>query len=65
MATAWLKEVFGAKLKEIVTTGNWPWCAMVRGLDIFSKCASADSGIGEEADVVPEPPPDPDEVEED
>jgi hypothetical protein len=40
---------------------------MVNGLDLFSKCASAESGIAEdaEADVVPEPLPVPDEVEED
>jgi hypothetical protein len=40
---------------------------MVNGLDLFSKCASAESGIAEdaEADVVLEPLPVPDEVEED
>jgi hypothetical protein len=38
---------------------------MVNGLDLFSKCASAESGIAEdvEADVVLEPPPVPDDVE--
>ena len=38
-------------MKEIVTTGNWPWCAMVRGLDLFSKCAIAERGIADEADA--------------
>ena len=37
---------------------------MVSGLDLFSKCAIADSGIGEETDVMPEPPPVPDAGEE-
>jgi hypothetical protein len=50
-ATAWLKDVLGAKLKEIVTTGNWPWCAMVKGLDLFSKCAIAERGIADEVDA--------------
>jgi hypothetical protein len=38
---------------------------MVNGLDLFSKYASAESGIAEdvEADVVLEPPPVPDDVE--
>ena len=41
-----------------MTTGNWPWCAMVKGLDLFSKRAIAESGIGDdaEADVVFELP---------
>ena len=38
-------------MKEIVTTGNWPWCAMVRGLDLFSKCAIAERGIADEVDT--------------
>src|ERR1700726_3122596 len=50
-ATAWLKDVLGAKLKEIVTTGNWPWCAMVKGLDLFSKRAIAERGIADEVDA--------------
>ena len=42
----------------MVTTGNWPWCAMVKGLDLFSKRAIAESGIGDdaEADVAAELP---------
>jgi hypothetical protein len=50
--------VFGAKSKEIVTTGNCPWCAIVRGLDFFSKRAIAESGIADdaEADVAAAPP---------
>jgi hypothetical protein len=38
---------------------------MISGLELFSKCASAESGIGEdvETDVVPELLPVPDEVE--
>jgi hypothetical protein len=50
--------VFGAKSKEIVTTGNCPWCAMLRGLDFFSRRAIAESGIGDdaEADVAAAPP---------
>ena len=65
--TAWLKDVLGAKLKEIVTTGNWPWCAMVRGVDLFSKCAIAERGIADEVDdeVEVELLPVPEEAEED
>ena len=55
----------GAKLKEIVTTGNWPWCAMVRGLDLFSKCAIAERGIADEVDAEAELLPVPEEAEED
>ena len=51
MATAWFKDVPGARLKEMVTTGNWPWCAMAKGLDLFSKCAIAESGIGDDAEA--------------
>ena len=64
-ATAWLKDVLGAKLKEIVTTGNWPWCAMVKGLDLFSKCAIAERGIADEVDAEVELLPVPEEAEED
>jgi hypothetical protein len=49
---AWLRELFGPRLKEMVTTGNWPWCAMVRGLDVLSICVKAESGIGADVDVV-------------
>ena len=38
-------------MKEIVATGNWPWCAMVKGLDLFSKCAIAERGIADEVDA--------------
>ena len=38
-------------MKEIVTTGNWPWCAMVRGLDFLSKCAIAERGIADEVEL--------------
>jgi hypothetical protein len=54
----------GAKLKEIVTTGNWPWCAMVRGLDLFSKRAIAERGIADEVDAEVELLPVPEEAEE-
>jgi len=57
--------VFVAKSKEIVTTGNWPWCAMVKGLDLFSKRAIAESGIGDDAEAdVAEGPPVPKGLEE-
>ena len=62
---AWLKDVLGARLKEIVTTGNWPWCAMVRGLDLFSKCAIAERGIADEVEAEVELLPVPEEAAED
>ena len=54
-------------MKEIVTTGNWPWCAMVKGLDFVSKCAIAESGIADavDAEVELELLPVPEEAEED
>ena len=52
-------------MKEIVTTGNWPWCAMVKGLDLFSKCAIAERGIADEVDAEVELLPVPEEAEED
>ena len=57
--------MFGARSKEMVTTGNCPWCAMVKGLDLFSRRAIAESGIGDDAEGdVPEELPVPEGVEE-
>jgi hypothetical protein len=41
----------------MVTTGNWLWCAIVKGLDFLSKRAIAESGIGDEANAVEEAVP--------
>src|ERR1700749_2589821 len=30
-STASPSDAFGARLKERVTTGNWPWCSMAMG----------------------------------
>src|SRR5579863_8309425 len=37
-------EAFGAKLNEIVTTGNCPWWLIARGAVVDSKCVNALSG---------------------
>jgi hypothetical protein len=43
-ATASLKATPGARLKEIVTAGNWPSWFTARGAILFSKWATALSG---------------------
>src|ERR1700733_3753913 len=45
-STAWPSEEPSATLKDTVTTGNWPWCAMVSGEGFISKCVNAESGTG-------------------
>ena len=37
-------EASGARLKEIVTTGNWPWWLTDNGAERDSKCVNALSG---------------------
>src|SRR5712664_1663523 len=38
------REPFGARLKEIVTAGNWPWCVTARGAMRVSKWLNVLSG---------------------
>ena len=38
------REAPGARLKEIVTTGNWPWWLMESGALADSKCVNVPSG---------------------
>ena len=35
---------FGARLKDAVMAGNWPWCVITSGSMVFSKCVKALSG---------------------
>jgi len=46
-------------LKDTVTTGNCPWCAIVRGEGLTIKRLIAESGVGvgEAVDAVGEEPP--------
>src|ERR1700741_3378928 len=43
-AVASPREPFGARLKEIVTAGNWPWCVTARGALRVSKWLNVLSG---------------------
>src|SRR3984885_11080503 len=45
-STAWPREEPSATLKDTVTTGNCPWCAMVSGEGFISKCVKAEGGTG-------------------
>src|SRR2546426_10557201 len=42
--TAWPRETPGARLKESVTAGNWPWGLMARAGGPVSKWLKAESG---------------------
>jgi hypothetical protein len=39
-------DAFGARLKETVIDGNWPWWVMESGSVVVSKCEKALSGMG-------------------
>src|ERR1700742_1285063 len=57
-STAWPSEEPSATLKDTVTTGNWPWCAMVSGEGFISKWVNAERGTGVGMVLVEaEPPP--------
>src|SRR5271154_5958588 len=62
-ASAWPSEYPGPRLNEMVTAGNWPWCAMASDSLCVSKCVNALSGTGDGSApavlVPPEPPPPP------
>ena len=45
-------EAFGARLKEIVTTGNWPWWLTDNGAVRDSKCVNALSGTADPLSAV-------------
>ena len=42
--TAWPSEAPGARLKESVTAGNWPWWLMASGAVLGAKRVKALSG---------------------
>ena len=56
-STAWPSEEPSATLKDTVTTGNWPWCEMVRGEGFISKWVKAESGTGVGMMLVEAEPP--------
>src|SRR5271156_1139499 len=56
-STACPREEPSATLKDTVTTGNWPWCAMVSGEGFISKCVKAESGTGVGMVLVEAAPP--------
>ena len=39
-STAWPSAVPGARLKETVTAGNWPWWLMVSGATLLLNLAT-------------------------
>src|SRR5271167_4499640 len=41
------RDAFGARLKEMVTTGNWPWWFTESGPLLVSKCEKALRGTAE------------------